>query len=182
VLKGGTFVFGPGGVESGLKLSSGATVSVTSGGAVSGLTVSGGVSLVVASGGAASSTVLSGGIEAVAAGGIVGGTTSFGANATLALAASSSVALTVSGFKATDAIDLAGFAFKSSTEKLSFTPGKGQGPGTLTVTDGSLKATITLFGQYVAAGFHFGKGAGVGTVITYSTAKTHLAELAVPRG
>jgi len=42
------------------------------------------------------------------------------------------------------------------------------------VTDGALKATITLFGQYVAAGFHLTHNAAGGTTITYTAPAAHL--------
>ena len=70
-------------------------------------------------------------------------------------------------------------ALTKTTEKLAYNAGKGK--GTLTITDGSLKATVTLFGQYVAAGFHLAKDSAGGTVITYSTPPARIAELAVPR-
>ena len=41
--------------------------------------------------------------------------------------------------------------------------------GTLTVTEGAMKATVTLFGQYVAAGFQTITDGAVGSVISYST-------------
>ena len=41
--------------------------------------------------------------------------------------------------------------------------------GLLTITDGTLKATITLFGQYVATGFKL-TAAGTGTAISYTSA------------
>jgi hypothetical protein len=75
------------------------------------------------------------------------------------------VALTVSGFAATDTLDLASFKF-GTTEKHSFTENAAKTKGVLTITDGTLHASITLFGQYVATGFHLAKD-GAGTAITY---------------
>ena len=66
-----------------------------------------------------------------------------------------------------DKIDLAGFAAKGA--KLTFVENKANTQGTLTITDGALKATIILFGQYVAAGFKL-SAAGAGTAITYTSA------------
>jgi hypothetical protein len=65
---------------------------------------------------------------------------------------------------------------KSGT--VSFTENKTHTAGTLTVTEGSLKQTLTLFGQYAAAGFSLSKDSGGGTAITYapiSAAHTPLA-------
>jgi hypothetical protein len=50
--------------------------------------------------------------------------------------------------------------------------------GALTLSEGGLKVTVDLFGQYVAAGFHLAKS-GAGTAITYATPSTSAhAELA----
>ena len=63
-------------------------------------------------------------------------------------------------------IDLALIIFKKDG-KVTFTENKAHTAGTLTVTEGALKQTITLFGQYVAAGFRVSKDASGGTDITY---------------
>jgi hypothetical protein len=97
------------------------------------------------------------------------------------VAATKAVTITVSGFKASDSFDLTGFAFKA-TEKPTFKENAAKTQGVLTITDGTLKATVALFGQYVAAGFHLAKDSGTGTVITYTTTPAHVAELAIPRG
>jgi hypothetical protein len=91
------------------------------------------------------------------------------------------VALTVSGFKATDTLDLAKFAFGSG-EKFTFRENKAKTSGALIVTDGKLKAIITLFGQYVAAGFHLASDQAAGTAITYSPPTTHSVDLATRHG
>jgi hypothetical protein len=53
--------------------------------------------------------------------------------------------------------------------------------GTLTITSGSLKATVTLLGQYVAAGFHLASDGAGGTAITYAiSAHTVSAVVAGP--
>jgi hypothetical protein len=51
------------------------------------------------------------------------------------------------------------------SESLSFTS-TGSG-GVLHITDGALHATVTLFGQYVAAGFKLAADATGGTNLTY---------------
>jgi hypothetical protein len=89
----------------------------------------------------------------------------FEAHSELAIAAKTGVKLAVSGFKATDTLNLTTFKF-SSSEKLSFVENKAKTSGTLTVTDGTLTASVTLFGQHVSTGFHLAKdGAGTATPI-----------------
>ena len=54
--------------------------------------------------------------------------------------------------------------------------------GVLKITDRANTASITLFGQYTAAGFHFAKS-GAGTAITYTPPATaHAADLAAAHG
>jgi fibronectin-binding autotransporter adhesin len=72
----------------------------------------------------------------------------------------------ISGFGADDAIDLTAFRFRAS-EKLSFAENAAKTKGVVTITDGTLKTSITLFGQYVASGFHVVTDGGTGTAITY---------------
>jgi hypothetical protein len=153
---------------SGLKLSSGAAELVMSGATISGQTVGSGAKLSVYASGQATDIKLFAGTETVASGGVIGGSVIFGSNATLILGAGSGLAVTVSGFKPTDTIDLKNFKF-SGAETLTYVANGANTSGTLTVASGTATATITLFGQYVAAGFHkINDGAG-GTAITYSS-------------
>jgi autotransporter passenger strand-loop-strand repeat protein len=151
-------------------------------GTASGTTISAGGLLTVQSGGAADATTISnGGIMAVSSGGTIGGTVKFGTHATLSFAPVSGTTLATSGFKATDAIDLTNFAFGSPV-KHTFIENKAKTKGFLTVTDGRLKVTIDLFGQHVAAGFHFTKD-GAGTAITYAApTSAHSPDLAASHG
>jgi len=50
---------------------------------------------------------------------------------------------------------------------MSYTPNAAKTGGELDVTDGALHAKITLFGNYVAAGFHLVKDPAGGTAVTY---------------
>jgi hypothetical protein len=119
---------------------------------------------------------ISGGTETVSAGGIVTGETEFvGTGGTLSVAGTEGIGLTVGGFAATDVIDLANFAASGAT--LSFVQAPAAARGTLTITDGALTATITLFGIYVATGFEL-SAAGAGTAITYSSATAAHTDLA----
>jgi hypothetical protein len=70
-------------------------------------------------------------------------------------------------FGGQDSIELANFAF-SSSETISFKENAGKMKGTLTITDGVLHANLTLFGQYIAAGFRFASNHAGGTAITYT--------------
>jgi hypothetical protein len=73
---------------------------------------------------------------------------------------------TVTGFGGRDEIDLATFAF-SGHPSVGWSQTSASG-GTLTVTDGSKVAKITLFGQYAQSGFGKSQDAGIGTVLTYT--------------
>lgn len=80
----------------------------------------------------------------------------------------SGIVLRLSGFAQTDTLDLASFAAAGAS--FFFAENKAKTIGTLTITDGKLQATVTLFGQYVAAGFNLGSDGGTGTAITYISA------------
>jgi hypothetical protein len=108
-------------------------------------------------------------VEIVSSGGTITGSVTFaGAGGKLSVAASTA-ALTFSGFKAGDKLDLARFKF-TAAEKLSFVENKSKTKGTLTITSGKLTATVTLFGQYVAGGFYLASDGATGTTVTYSSA------------
>jgi hypothetical protein len=98
------------------------------------------------------------------------------AGAPLSDAAANGATPTVSGFAATDTIDLTTFKFGTS-ETLPFAERAQKTSGTLTIKDGALKASIILFGQYVAGGFYL-TAAGAGTAITYATPTSAHVEIA----
>ena len=81
------------------------------------------------------------------------------------------------GFKATDSLILRNFAFGAGL-KHSFVENTTKKEGVLTFTEAGLKVTVDLFGQYVAAGFHFAKS-GAGTVVTYSQPTSGHAQISV---
>jgi hypothetical protein len=127
--------------------------------------LSSGQSLTVSSGQISSSIVVdNSGLLSVTSGWIVGGTVTFGGHGDLTIAATKGVGLTVSGFELTDALDLSGFKF-AKTESCP-SPRTRRRP-VLTITDGALTAKVTLFGQYVQAGFYLAADMGGGTVLTY---------------
>ena len=135
-------------------------------GVASGTTVGSGGVLRVSAGGTAAGTVLSGGNETVLSGGIISGAVTFKGTGGRLSDAAKTVTLGITGFTKGDTIDLAAFAFKGA--KLSFVENKAKTSGLLTITDGTLKATIRLFGQYVATGFKL-SAAGTGTAISYTS-------------
>jgi autotransporter passenger strand-loop-strand repeat protein len=178
VASGGTIVDSGGSIV-GLTIKAGGTEIVAAGGSVNNVTVSGGVSITVSSGGTIGDSTIAGGTERVLSGGVVSGLVTFGAHGKLAIEGQPA-GLQVSGFKTGNVLDLASFAHKAG-EKLTFTENAAKTKGMLTITDGALTATITLFGQYAAAGFRLaGDGAG-GTAITYATSAAAL-ELTAPHG
>ncbi len=69
----------------------------------------------------------------------------------------------LSGFAATDKIDLTQFGAGATLAYSS-----GASGGTLTVTDGVLQAKLGLLGQYAAAGFHIGTDGNNGSWVTYT--------------
>jgi fibronectin-binding autotransporter adhesin len=184
VSNGGVLVDHAGAVVSGLKVLRGGTIDlaggafngtiagggievVTAGTTISGQTISAGVALVVSSGASAKSTTLgTGATETVEFGGTVAGTTKMGARSTLdVIVATNSTALTVSGFGG-NTIELAGFTI--SQPSFQYTPAVGGAAGgVLTITAESRTASIHLFGQYVAAGFHV-TGVSQNIFVTYS--------------
>ena len=83
----------------------------------------------------------------------------------------------LSGFAAGSKIDLANFAF-SGGPTLSFAENAGNTQGVLTIKDGAQTATITLLGQYVAAGFSTSADSGTGTAISYTPPPAPHSELA----
>src|SRR5262249_35119830 len=147
---------------------------VLSGGTVIGTTLRGGVEGIL-SGGTAISTTVSSGVEFVGSGGTARGTTIAGgtmevtpsapvsgpiafthAGGILQLDASQSFHGTIAGFASppgvTEEIDLRDIDFAKKT-RVSFKEDKNNLSGTLTVTDGTHTANLTLLGQYSANDF-----------------------------
>jgi hypothetical protein len=70
--------------------------------------------------------------------------------------------------------------FAPKGAKLSFQENAARTRGTLTITDGALKATVLLFGQFVAQGFTLSADGAGGTAITYTKIQTPRDALAIP--
>jgi hypothetical protein len=72
---------------------------------------------------------------------------------------------TVAGFNGDDHFDLTGIDYAGATvDYVSNVDGTG---GTLTVSDGTHTANVTLIGQYNVAGFQVAADNGTGTLVTY---------------
>jgi autotransporter passenger strand-loop-strand repeat protein len=150
ILAGGEIVFAGGKVNA-LTISNGGTEGIASGTTMRGLTIDGGATLVVSAGGTASGTTLKSGYM--------------------------TVHLAIAGFDTTDTLDLSGFS-SNQLVHLSFKENAAKTSGVLKITDGSLSAQVTLFGQYAAAGFRLAFDGSTGTLLTYTPPKTAHEELA----
>ena len=166
VASGGTIV-DRGGFISGLKLKNGGAEIISSGGTVSGMTLPGGVSVTVSSGGIIGASTIRGGSVTILSGGIVDGPVTFGPHGHFSIDGQP-VGLQISGFQAGDTLRLSAFRFRAG-ETVSLNENAAKTQAALKITDNGLTATVTLFGQYVAAGFHLAAGAGGSTAITYTT-------------
>jgi autotransporter passenger strand-loop-strand repeat protein len=140
---------------------SGGVQDVVAGGFATGTIVRGTGYAYVAAGGTASGTTLSAGTFEVASGGSTGsGAVTFSGGGILRLDDSMHFGGLVAGFGLPDYMDLADIPFVASggsgattatwTQLLS----GGTGSGTLVVTGGGHRATLTLLGQYSQANFH----------------------------
>jgi autotransporter passenger strand-loop-strand repeat protein len=143
---------------------------VMAGGTASGADVRSGAAQVVGSGGSAIATSVDGGLMEVASGGSTGSApVSFTKNGgDLQLDFSQSFTGTVAGFASppgvTEEIDLRDIVFTSATT-VNFTEAANNTSGTLTVTDGTHIANLTLLGQYTAANFSLSSDGNGGTLI-----------------
>jgi hypothetical protein len=99
----------------------------------------------------------------VESGGIVG-TVTYSGGGTLQLDDSAHFGGLVAGFAQPDLLDLVDIAFNSGTTSATWVQSGTN--GTLTVTDGTHTAHLTLLGQYVASQFHVGSDGQGGTVVT----------------
>jgi len=138
---------------------------------------------------ALNTTVSAGGFEILSSGSVANGTSvQSGGTAQVELGATlSGVQLSSGGTLVLDGGKVADLAVKTGgvldfaaltaakPETLSFTENAAKTQGVLTVTDGTLHASVALFGNYVAAGFHLAFERSVGTAVTYqTTSSAHL--------
>jgi len=165
VFAGGVEYALSGGVARGTLISGGNEQILSSGRAV-GVTVEGGGSLVVSSGGMVNGATISGATAEIQSGGLTGTSPiTYAGGAALILDASANFSGTIAGFTAGDYLDLRDIAFGSTTS-MSFVEAGNNLSGTLTVTDGSDTANITLLGSYTPNQFNSASDGHSGTVIT----------------
>jgi autotransporter passenger strand-loop-strand repeat protein len=144
---------------------------VLAGGTASGADVKSGGEEVVAAGGNAINTSIDGGLMEVQSGGSTGTTpvsfTTSGGD--LQLDFSQGFTSLIAGFASppgvTEGIDLMDITFGAGTS-VKFTEAANNTSGTLTVTDGSHTANLTLLGQYATANFSLASDGHGGTLIT----------------
>jgi autotransporter passenger strand-loop-strand repeat protein len=193
VLAGGlapNTVVSSGGSASGTTLhggfANGGLSTVESGGTAIGTTVGSGGLSVVDSGGVASGAMINGGTLEIASGGLTSGPVTFGSGGgTLQLDASMGFQGTVAGFGLLTHLDLSDIAFGTNTT-LAFTEASNNQSGTLTVSDVTNTANISLLGQYVAGQFTMASDGHGGTMIgdppLQGSATSNAAALAVGHG
>jgi autotransporter passenger strand-loop-strand repeat protein len=145
------------------------TLEVASGGIASGTVVNSGGLEVVSSGGTASATTLNGGTLEVASGTSISGPITFtSAGGDLQLDASVSFHGLIAGFASpsgvTEEIDLQDIVFSKRTHA-TFKEDKNHLSGTLTVTDGTHTANLTLLGQYSTGMFSLASDGHGGTMV-----------------
>jgi probable HAF family extracellular repeat protein/autotransporter passenger strand-loop-strand repeat protein len=167
VSSGETHIVSSGQTESGDIVLAGGTLDVLSGGTISSTVDSGTINVY----GIASNTTLSGGMLEVASGGSTGsGAITFtNSGGILQLDASQSFQGVIAGFSSpsgvTEEIDLRDIVFGNTT-KVSFQEAKNHLSGTMTVTDGTHTANLTLLGQYSTGNFSLASDSHGGTVVT----------------
>ena len=181
-VKGNQFI-GSGGRAINTTVEHGGTQTVFKGTASATTIENGGKQIVDVSGAAAGTTLDRGGTLVVSGGTVTGliakagGIVAFNGAGKVTDSQKTNITFSVSGFSATDTLDLAGYKF-SKAEKLSFVENAAKTQGVLTIKDGALKTRLTLFGNHVAAGFHI-SASGAGTVITYKTPAAHEPAISV---
>jgi len=154
-----------GGLATGTVINGG-NEQVLSGGTAAGATVEGGGFLVVSSGGSVNGATISSATTEIQSGGLTGANPiTYAGGAALVLDASANFSGTIAGFTGGDFLDLKDIAFGSITS-MNFVEAGNNLSGTLTVTDGSHTANLTLLGNYSLSQFTSASDGHGGTVIT----------------
>src|SRR5207237_4372674 len=154
-----------GGVASGTIINGG-NEQILSGGSAVGATVEGGGFLVISSGGTVNGATISGATMEIQSGGLTGANPiTYSGGAALVLDASANFSGTIANFKTGDFLDLKDIAFGSSTS-MSFVEAGNNLSGTLSVTDGTHSAHITLLGLYTPGQVTSASDGAGATVIT----------------
>ncbi|HEV2159967.1 beta strand repeat-containing protein [Bradyrhizobium sp.] len=135
-------------------------------GSATGTTVLSGTQYVQSGGSADDTTIGSGGLAFVHAGGTIDDVIFAGSNASLVLAQASAFTGTISGWQDHDSIDLGDILFSDGVTSLAYAANGDNSGGTLTVSDGTHTASLSLLGQYSAADFALSADGHGGTLIT----------------
>ena len=177
-LGGSQYVYGS---ASGTVVSSGGVQDILAGGTASSTTIDSGGYQVVDAGGTISGATISGGTLELQNGANTGGSTiDFASGGLLKLDGTGTYNMLVAGFTSpTDVIDLTSINYASA--KISFTEASNDTSGTLSVTDGTHTANITLLGQYTAASFtSASNGAGGISIVDPPITETQQSLLTQP--
>jgi autotransporter passenger strand-loop-strand repeat protein len=146
-----------GGEAAATVISSGGVEYLLSGGVGSGAQILAGGELYASSGGVlAGDLTISGGTVQVTSGAMTAGATVtfVGAGGDLVLGSPPSFSGTIAGLSLkSQKVDLAGFAYSSAGEKVSWSEAASHTSGTLTITDGAQVAKLRLLGDYVTSDF-----------------------------
>jgi autotransporter passenger strand-loop-strand repeat protein len=165
---GGVDYVTSGGLVSAATLNNGAVQVIYAGGTALGDHANSGSFEYVTSGGTASGAIISGGTMDIQSGGSIGSgpiTFATSGGGTLRLDDSIHFGGLIAGFGLPDQLDLTDISF-SSTTSASFVEAGGGTSGTLTVTDGTHTAHLTLLGNYVTGNFHVTSDGLGGTLVT----------------
>ncbi|MBR0858016.1 beta strand repeat-containing protein [Bradyrhizobium liaoningense] len=135
-------------------------------GSATGTTVLAGTQHVQAGGNADDTTIGAGALAYVHTGGTIDDVIFAGPNATLAFDQASGFTGTISGWQDHDRIDLGDILFSDGVTSLAYAQNSDNSGGTLTVSDGTHTATLSLLGQYSAADFAISSDGHGGTLIT----------------
>jgi autotransporter passenger strand-loop-strand repeat protein len=170
--RGGIEVLNSGGVDSGSVVRG--TQFVEAGGLASGADVQAGGTQSVLAGGLETNTTIDGGLVELTSGALAGGPatplqfSTDNAGGTLQLDFSQGFTGAIAGFASpagvSEQIDLRDVAFTGATT-VSFNEAGGNTSGTLTVTDGTHTANLTLLGLYSTANFTLSSDGGGGTFV-----------------
>ncbi|MCP3402166.1 hypothetical protein [Bradyrhizobium sp. CCGB20] len=138
-------------------------------GSATGTTVLAGTQYVQSGGSADVTTIGSGALAFVHSGGTIDDVIFAGPNASLVLAQASGFTGTISGWQYHDSIDLGDIQFSDGVTSFAYAQNSGNTGGTLTVSDGTHAASLSLLGQYSAADFALSSDGHGGTVISDPT-------------
>jgi autotransporter passenger strand-loop-strand repeat protein len=135
-------------------------------GSAAGTTVLAGTQHVQSGGVADDTTIGAGALAYVHAGGTMDDVIFAGPNAALVLDQASGFTGTLSGWQASDSIDLGDILFGGGMTSLAYAQNGDNSGGTLTVSDGTHTASLSLLGQYSAVDFALSADGHGGTLIT----------------